>query len=171
MMRVLRLMSILVVVTVVTGMSPGQDLSYPSLRVAAPASDTGVFGLQQDYWDDQLGDSHETPAGDFHYGQDTGEEVFVRFDRDGYTAYVEYLTDSSLSESDAESFIQGLLPSDTESLGQHEDLLGNGGGEPVTVYLYFSNAVQQQLSGYSGIILFAFRQDGSNFSLSILASD
>lgn len=160
-MKTLRLIVILLVLTVVVS-------SGPDRLVVAQSGDTGVFGVTREQWDASLGASGSADDGLSSYELEGGGNVYIGFDPDGKTIYVEYVLEGYLTFNDAEDYsLESLLPDDVEFLGEHQNLLGGGSEGSVTILLYTSESVTQAFSGNSGVIVFAYNQEQGNFSVSI----
>jgi hypothetical protein len=160
-MRALRVIVSLIVLTLI--ISSGSER-----LVVAQSGETGVFGLTKDGWDESLGDSESADNDLTSYQLEGGGNVYIRFDDEDQTIYVEYVLPGYLTFNDAEKYsLESLLPKDVEFVGEHQNLLGGGGGGMVSVLLYQSDAVARAFSGNSGVIVFTYGWDLGNFSVSI----
>jgi hypothetical protein len=131
------------------------------------AVDAGVFGLGEEDWK-KSGNADVQQDGSLEITLEDESVITVRLDEDDKTTFVGYRLPDPLSFPDGERFVvQELLPSDAEFVGQYDDILpGRPDGE-VTVRLYESQNLRGYPANNSGIVLFAWHEDGTTFSVSI----
>jgi hypothetical protein len=168
-MNWLKLASYLVVISALAGASPGSHIASQAPVAMAQSTDAGVFGYGEADWGASFTFVEQRTDGFLVYQLNDGGGLYVRFDDDQSTTYVEYQLGTALSFSDMETFvINELLPGDAAIAGQYQDIMvGSNFERRVTVHLYVSDVLVQLLPRYSGVILVAYAQDGFNFSLSI----
>lgn len=169
-MRVMRLVSLLAVFVLAAGMSPAPpSLSPPGGPAQAP--NAGVFGFGEADWT-ASGDAEVQRDGSIVTTLADDSVVTVRLADSGGTAFVGYRLPAPLSFTDGERFVvKELLPADADYLGQYDDILPGQADGVITVRLYQSNALRGYLSESSGIVLFAWHEDGTTFSVSIGRQD
>lgn len=165
-MRLLRFFVLVAMIMLATGMSPAQPRSRPLSGVVQSAS-TGVFGFGEDEWT-ASGNAEAQDDGSIKVTLDDGSVVTVRLDDEGNTAFVGYALADPLSFTDGERFVvQELLPADAEYLGQYDDILPGQSGGAITVRLYESRDLRGYMADSSGIVVFAWLDDGTTFSVSV----
>lgn len=163
-MRAIRLFSLFAVILLATGMSPVPPSPAAGL---AQSSSAGVFGLGEADWT-ASGDVDVQRDGSIEITLDDDSVITVRLGDDGSTTFVGYQLPAPLSFTDGERFVvQELLPADADYLGQYDDILPGLPDGAVTVRLYESDDLRGYLSNSSGIVLFAWHDDGTTFSVSI----
>jgi hypothetical protein len=161
--------SYLLAIAVMAGSNTVHLIVSQTSAAVAQSGDAGVFGFRQADWDASFTFGEMGSDGYFVYLLNDGGSLYVRFDSEGNTSYVEYQLGTALSPTDTEAFVVSeLLPSDAAAAGEFQDIMvGSNVEGRVTVQLYVSNMLIQFLPGYSGTILVAYREDGLNFSLGI----
>lgn len=150
-------------------LSVGLISMSPSVLFAAAltqASNIGVFGLGENDWT-KTGNAEVKDDGSIEITLDDGTVLQVRLEG-GTTTFVSYHLEQSMAFADGERFaLEQLLPPDATYIAEYDDILPGRPEGAVRIRLYKSDDLARFLVDSSGIVLFAWQDDGTMFSVSV----